>query len=73
MSFEYINKVKKILRESKMQTKVFDGKYDGTKAIWKIDEDGEKVGEYPIISIGKKKLKAIMDHAEELKEFVESE
>ena len=51
-------------------TKVFDGKYDGTKSIWKVDEEGEKVGEYPIWSGGKKKIEAILNHAEELREFI---
>ena len=56
-----------------METKLFDGKHEGTKSIWKVDEDGEKVGTYPIVSMGKKKIKAILEHADEMKEFVEGE
>ena len=56
-----------------METKLFDGKHEGTKSIWKVDDDGEKVGEYPIVSMGKKKFKVILEHADELKEFVEDE
>lgn len=56
-----------------MKTKVFDGKYNGTKAIWNVDENGEQVGDFPIASYGKKKIKAILDHAEELQKFVDGE
>lgn len=54
-----------------MKTKVFDGKHEGTKAVWEIDDEGEKVGNFPIVSMRKKKFKAILEHADELKEFVE--
>ena len=54
-----------------MKTAVFKGKHDNTKAIWEVDEEGKQVGSYPIVSIGKKKIKAILDNAEELKKYVE--
>ena len=31
-------------------------------AIWKVDEDGEKVSDKPIISLGETKLRKIFDH-----------
>lgn len=54
-------------------TKILEGKFKDTIAIWKTDEDGNTVGEYPILSMGKKKLKAILDNIEEIKEFVGEE
>ena len=53
-----------------METLIEEGKFEGTLAIWRTDEDGNKVGEYPIISCGKKKFKAILEHIEEIKKFV---
>ena len=56
-----------------MKTKVFKGKYENTKAIWEVDDNGNQVGKAPIVSIGKKKIKAILENAEELKKYVEGE
>ena len=53
-----------------MQTKVFPGKFEGTLSVWAVDEDGEKKGEYPLFSMGKKKLKAVVTHIKEIKEFI---
>lgn len=58
-----------------MNTKVFFDKYgkSDTIAIWNVDEDGNKVGEYPIISFGKKKAKAIAEHLGEVLGFAKEE
>jgi hypothetical protein len=57
-----------------MKTKVFFEEFKGNKmfAIWPVDENGEKIGEYPVLSFGVKKAAAILSHIEELKEFVSS-
>ena len=56
-----------------MQTKVIKDEYKGNPMfkIIKVDEDGEQVGEYPVVSFGLKKAKAILDHKEELEQFIE--
>lgn len=54
-----------------MTTKVFPGKYEGTLSVWPVDENGEKKGEYPLFSMGKKKLEAVVEHIDEIKEFIE--
>jgi len=53
-----------------MNTKIFPGKFEGTISIWNVDEEGEKKGDYPLLSMGKKKLKAILTHIDEIKEFI---
>lgn len=53
-----------------MNTKTFEGQYKGTIAVWEIDDNGEKVGKFPIVSLGKKKLQAILNHLDEVKEFI---
>lgn len=63
-----------LLEEDKlMLTKVFQETFKGHKmfAVWKVDKDGEKVGSYPLISVGYKKAAALAAHAEELTKFVE--
>ncbi len=39
-------------------------------AVYKTPADLEEKTEYPIVSMGVKKAKAILKHAEELKKFV---
>jgi len=39
-------------------------------SIWPVNEEGEKLAEYPIINFGKAKARAILKHIEELKSFV---
>lgn len=48
------------------------GEYKGhpTLAIWESQE-GEKKGNYPIVSFGKKKYQAVLDNLEAVKEFVQ--
>ena len=52
------------------KTKVFEGKHKGTIAIWKVDDEGKKISEWPIVSMGKTKLEAIVKHLEDIKEFI---
>lgn len=54
-------------------TKVFIDEFKGHQmfTVWLVDEDGEKVGKYPIVSFGLKKAVAISDHVEELKQFID--
>ena len=55
------------------KTKVFKDEYKGNPVygIWNVDEEGEKEGSYPIASMGKKKLEAVLDNAVELRELLE--
>ena len=62
-------------KENKMRnTKVFDNKFKENKmfTIAEIDENGELVlGKKFVVNIGIKKAAAILEHIEELKEYVE--
>jgi len=53
-----------------MNTKLFVDEFKGFKvlAVWEVDDNGLKKGDYPIISLGRKKLRAVVDHVEEIKE-----
>jgi hypothetical protein len=56
------------------KTKVFKDTFKGSDcfAIWPVDENDAKVGNYPIISFGLKKAISIIKHLEELDQFVKS-
>lgn len=56
-------------------TKVFEDEFKGNAmfSIWEVDEDGKRVGDYPIVNFGMTKAKAIVKHNEELLEFVDTE
>lgn len=51
-----------------MLTKVFADTYKGHPviAIWQVDEAGNKVGSYPVISFGKSKAQAIISNIDEI-------
>jgi hypothetical protein len=56
-----------------MKTKVF---YDTFKnhrlfAVWEVDDSGNKIGDYPLVSLGYKKAKVLLEHDVQLKEFVD--
>lgn len=57
---------------AKKLTKVFLQEFKGnpTFSIWAVDESGNKVGEYPVVSFGKSKASALMDHLGEFKKFL---
>lgn len=48
-----------------MKTTYEIGEWKGNPVfkVWKADEEGNKIGEYPIVSLGKKKLEALLNHA----------
>lgn len=54
------------------KTKVFQESFKGNDclAIWPVDENDNKVGNYPIISMGLKKIKLVLMHLNELNSFV---
>ncbi len=53
-----------------MNTKLFVDEFKGFKvlAVWEVDDNGLKKGDYPIISLRRKKLRAVVDHVEEIKD-----
>ena len=55
-----------------MKTKAFIEEYKGLLvfAIWEVDECGDKVGAYPLLSMGTKKAKALAKHLDQLQQFV---
>jgi formylmethanofuran dehydrogenase subunit E-like metal-binding protein len=56
-----------------MKTVAIADKYKGfdVVGIWAVDDEGNKVGKAPIISMGANKAKAIIEHIEDLKRFIE--
>jgi len=58
--------------KAEKKTKVFNEEFKGNEmfSIWPVNEEGEKLAEYPIINFGKAKARAILKHIEELKKFV---
>jgi hypothetical protein len=57
-----------------INTKLEQGEFKGkpTISIWKVNENGEKASEYPIIAFGLGKARVILDNIEEIKKFVEA-
>jgi hypothetical protein len=57
------------------QTKVLPNEFNGKSlfSVFEVDENGEKTNDkgYPIVSFGLKKAKALLDHVDELKDYVE--
>lgn len=55
-----------------MKTKVFLDEFKGHKvfAVWEIDNNGNKVGQYPVFSLGAKKAIALSNHLEEFKDYI---
>lgn len=56
---------------SYMKTRVFFDEFKGNKlfAVWEVDDQGNKVGDFPIVSFGGKKAIALVNHLEDLKDF----
>ena len=56
-----------------MRSKVFIDDFKGHKlfAVWEVDDNGEKVGNFPIVSVGSKKAATILQHLQELQEYVD--
>lgn len=57
-----------------MKTKVFLDVFKGSKifAVWEVDDNSNKVGQYPLFSMGSKKAVALMTHLEEFKDYAET-
>lgn len=55
-----------------MKTKVFFDLFKGYKlfAVWEVDDNDNKIGDYPLFSLGAKKALALSDHLEEFKDYV---
>lgn len=60
------------MSEVKVTSEIEIGEYRGspTLSIWEIDEDGKRK-QFPIISFGVKKAKALMYHTEDIEQFIE--
>lgn len=56
-----------------LNTKVFIEKFKGhdTFSVWPVDASGDKVGQYPLFSVGGRKAAAVLRHLEEFKTFGE--
>lgn len=54
------------------KTKVFLDEFKGNEmfGVWEVDDDRNKVGAFPLVSFGKTKAQYLVEHIEELKEFV---
>lgn len=54
------------------KTKAVRGQYNGrpTISIWEVDPAGNPTGKAPIVSFGVTKGKAIVEHQEEIKQFL---
>jgi hypothetical protein len=57
-----------------MKTKVFFEEFKGNKmfAVWEVDDQGNKVGQYPLFSLGSRKAIALSTHLEDFKDFANS-
>lgn len=53
-------------------TKVIAQEFKGNKmfAVFEVDDAGQPVSEYPVVSFGLKKAKAILEHLSDLQKFV---
>lgn len=55
-----------------MKTKVFVERFKGAPVIgvWQVDELGNKSAEFPVVSMGIKKVEHMVNHLDELAQFV---
>lgn len=56
-----------------MKTKVFEESFKGFPmfSIWEVDDKDEKVGKYPLISMGSKKAVVLFGHLNNFVKFAE--
>ena len=54
-----------------MKTKAFLDDFKGHKlfAVWEVDEQGNKLGDFPLVSFGGKKAVALANHLEDFKDY----
>lgn len=60
-----------MFKEKKTKVSIENFKGNRMFAVWEVDEDDSPVSDYPVVSFGKTKAKAILKHLEELEEFVD--
>lgn len=55
-----------------MKTKVFMDEFKGHKlfAVWEVNDQGQKVGDKPLFSLGARKAIALANHLEDFKDYV---
>jgi len=55
-----------------MKTKVFTSEYKGHPIVqvFEVDDQGNKQGKYPVVSMGVKKAKALLDNQAEVALFI---
>lgn len=55
-----------------MKTKVFTSEYKGHPIVqvFEVDDQGNKQGKYPVVSMGLKKAKALLDNQAEVALFI---
>lgn len=56
-----------------MATKRIPGEFKGNPMfqIFEVDEDGQPTSEYAVVKFGIRKAKAVLEHMDDLKAFVE--
>lgn len=62
----------KISKKKEVKTVAEVGEYKGNELfqIWELDDEGQRKSEYPLVSLGAKKLEMIIKHIDEAKEFL---
>ena len=56
-------------------TKVFVETFKGHAicGVWNVDENGQKIGKYPIVSMGLKKSIAVLEHQDAITNFIKEQ
>jgi hypothetical protein len=60
------------MKQYRTQPEIGEFKGKPVLSIWDVNEHGEKVKQYPIISFGRSKAKILAEHADIIKTFAES-
>lgn len=61
----------KMAKDKKLEA--FKDEFNGKPifAIWEVDEEGNKVGSKPVVSMGKVKLQAMVEHIDQARRFLD--
>lgn len=61
--------------KAEVKTAVKVSEYQGNQmfGVWKVDEEGNSTSNFPVVSFGITKAKKILEHLEELKEYVKEQ
>jgi len=56
-----------------MKSKVFVESFKGSNvfSVWEVDDSDNKIGQYPLVSLGEKKATSLMRHIEDFIEYAE--